>query len=94
MSQKEERTAKLMVDSKLKAVHDDDLSSLLISLNVYDDVCEGRCICHFCNQLIILDNISSIFPYENEVGFCCNTTECILNLMKLGTSKGKEHATA
>lgn len=73
--------AKIMIDNKMKAVHDKDLENLLKSLNVYDDVVNHKCTCLFCRNIITLDNIDSIVPYEQTVQFTCDNTDCHTKLL-------------
>lgn len=68
--------AKIMKNNKMKAVHDNDLESLLRSLNVYEDVISGKFSCLFCNNLITLNNIDSIVPFKGSVQFTCDKQEC------------------
>lgn len=74
----------IMKENKVKAVHDDDLVQLLQSLNVYEDVINKKCKCLFCKELITLDNIDSIVPYDNEVCFTCDKDECHKKLISGG----------
>ena len=83
---------RFVVDSKIKAVHDDDLSDLLISLDVYEDIVNKKHRCLFCDVKINFSNLAGIFPHNNEIGFCCNSIDCRLNLMGFGA--GKERADA
>lgn len=73
--------AKIVKENQMKAVHDKDLEKLLRSLNVYDDVIDGKFKCLFCNNKITLDNIDSIVPYNNSVQFTCDKSECHLKLI-------------
>ena len=83
-----------MVDSKIKAVHDDDLMNLLISLNIYDDVLNNNCTCYFCGAQINIDNLASIFPHDNEIMFCCDFKKCVFNLISLRNKEDSTHAYA
>lgn len=73
--------ADIVKDNKMKAVHDKDLIQLLKSLNVYEDVIEGKYKCLFCNQVITIDNIDSIVPYEGSVQFTCDKPPCHMKLI-------------
>jgi len=94
MSHKKEGQAKMVIDSKIKAVHDDDLTGLLVSLNVYNGVLEGAFNCHFCEMGITVDNIASLFPQDNEIKFCCNAARCVLAMATLSQQRDKTHAIA
>lgn len=74
----------IMKNNQMKAVHDDDLDSLLKSLNVFDSVCSGKYECLFCHKKITVDNIDAIVPYENSIQFTCDSPECHLKLIGLG----------
>ena len=65
----------------MRAVHDDDLESLLKSLNVYNDVVTGKFKCLFCQNKITIENIDAIVPYNNSVQFTCDNPECHLKLI-------------
>lgn len=73
--------AKIMNNNKMKAVHDKDLEKLLKSLNVYDDVVNRKCTCLFCRNIITLENIDSIVPYEQTIQFTCDNTDCHTKLL-------------
>lgn len=69
-----------MKGSQLKAVHDDDLMTLLMSLGLLDKLRDGHCSCHFCHQVITLENLGAIIPISGEIAFSCDAPSC-LNLM-------------
>lgn len=75
-----------MKDSRLQAVHDDDLITLLTSLGKYDKVCAGQCSCHFCGQTITLENLGAIVPQNGEIAFSCDSLICINNMLEEGNS--------
>ena len=70
-----------MKNKEMRAVHDDDLESLLKSLNVYTDVVTGKFKCLFCQNKITIENIDAIVPYNNSVQFTCDNPECHLKLI-------------
>ena len=70
-----------MKNKEMRAVHDDDLESLLKSLNVYNDVVTGKFKCLFCQNKITIENIDAIVPYNNSVQFTCYNPECHLKLI-------------
>lgn len=76
--------ADIVKDSKMKVVHDKDLENLLNSLNVYEDVLNGKHKCLFCGQIITIDNIDSIVPYHQTVQFTCDKQECHAKLIGMG----------
>lgn len=67
---------RLVKMGEMKAVHDKDLQNLLRSLGVYNDVLDGRATCEFCKGTINIENIEAVFPFNNEVSFCCNNYSC------------------
>lgn len=73
--------ANIMKNDEIQAVHDNDLKNLLKSLNVYEDVINNNYHCLFCDSIITLDNIDSIVPYDGEVQFTCDRSECHLKLL-------------
>jgi len=83
MVKKRMEKVRFMSDKTIKAVHDDDLSRLLMSLGVYDSFIEGDSTCFFCGKHINEDDIFAIFPVDENIEFCCNDAECKLSLMGL-----------
>ena len=83
MFNKNRLKAKIVKDSKLNVVHDDDLETLLKSLKVYDDVISGKKKCLFCESVITMENIDSIVPQNKEVQFTCDNIECHSKLIGL-----------
>lgn len=81
--------AKIMKNSKMKAVHDNDLKELLCSLGVYEDVVNGCYKCIFCGKKITIRNIDSIVPYENSVQFTCDEKDCHSYLIGWGDGNGR-----
>ena len=73
-----------MRDNRLKAVHDDDLSTLLTSLGLYDKVQAGNCPCHFCHQAITLENLGAIIPLNGEIVFSCDAPGCLNSMVEAG----------
>ncbi len=83
MFNKRRLKASLLKKNTLNVVHDNDLESLLKSLDVYDSVVSGEKRCLFCNSIITLDNIDSIVPFEGTVQFTCDKKECHTELIGL-----------
>lgn len=73
-----------MDDKHIKAVHDDDLVSLLSSLGVYEQIKSNSCRCHFCRQIISLDNLGAIIPLDGSIVFSCNVEKCLQQMIKVG----------
>lgn len=74
---------KIMLDNTIKAVHDDDLVSLLKSLDVYDAIISRELKCCYCGINICLDNILAILPIADKIEICCDKPECRMILMGL-----------
>lgn len=73
-----------MKDAHLKAVHDDDLKTLLESLGVYGRIEDGQCCCLFCGEKISIDNLGSIISHEGEIKFSCNQDKCLQQIVDIG----------
>ena len=67
---------------KIKAVHSDDISKFLESLEILDDVKNGKYKCSICNKEITLFNIACIYPDGKEVKFCCDNLTCYEAIVK------------
>lgn len=78
----------LMKDDQIKAVHDDDLTSLLKALGNYERVCNGQCNCFFCNNIIKMENIGAIFPHQGEILFSCDLPSCLRKLVRTEAENG------
>lgn len=63
--------------AKLNAVHDNDLITLLKSLNLLDKIKKGEVKCKFTKEIITLDNLHSIFPEEGTIKVVCDTPKAI-----------------
>ena len=74
----------LMKDSHIKAVHDDDLKSLLSSLGYYEKVRNGECQCHFCLQTISMNNLGAILPLNGKIAFLCDSADCLQKMIEVG----------
>lgn len=88
MREKDFERYTIVKDNQLKAVHDDDLITLLSSLGVYDDVCDEKIECLFCGEKISINNIGAIIPFYGEIKFSCNSPIC---LNKIGEVNIDEH---
>lgn len=64
-------------DEKIKAVHADDVCDFLKSIGEYEKILNGEIMCKYCGEKITLNNISTIFPSNREVCYCCNKDGCI-----------------
>ena len=76
--------ALLMKNGIVKAVHDDDIDKLLISLQCYEDVLKGEKKCDVCGNEVNLENILAVFPKNGQICFCCDNQECYASVLKRG----------
>jgi hypothetical protein len=79
---KKKWSASIMKNGTVKMVHDDDLVNLLKSLGVYNEVASGKFRCLYCGQIITIDNLNSIVPFEQQIGFTCDARDCQEKLIK------------
>lgn len=77
MKKAESRTMR----DKLRAVHDDDLESLLQALGVYGKFSAGKLTCSFCKDAISQQNLHSVFPDSGAIKFCCSRPGCVRALV-------------
>ena len=87
MKKKQSKGATIMNNGTVKAVHDSDIEKLLVSLQCYEDVLEGKAKCDVCGNQINMENILAVFPKKGKVCFCCDNQECYAELLRRG---GKE----
>jgi len=66
-----------MADGRIKAVHDDDLPTLLRGLELWDTFQAQKLTCKFCGATLTLDNLAAIFPDGHTVSLCCDRPPCI-----------------
>ncbi|MCK4297434.1 MAG: hypothetical protein KAW56_00330 [Candidatus Marinimicrobia bacterium] len=62
---------------EINAVFEHDIINVLKSLEIYENILSGKFHCSFCNKVITIENIHSIFPEDENIMFCCNDSECI-----------------
>lgn len=74
----------LIKRGELRAVLDSDLDQYLESLGCRDVIIKGEARCVFCGRPVTPDNLHALFPYKDQVGFCCDESECILRLASEG----------
>ena len=77
-----------MLKENIKAVHDNDLSNLLKSLEIYDEVMSGQKKCKFCGDVIDFNNLETIFPESGDIKFGCNKNSCLSQLYDFINAKG------
>ena len=69
----------------VKAVHENDLNNLLVSLGIFEDIVAGHHTCVFCSCPINLENIGAIVPEGGGIKVICENVACIY---KLGQAEG------
>ena len=65
----------------IKAVHDDDLLSLLESLNLLNKFNAGKLTCAFCGDIINYNNLHSLLPDSGTIKLVCSKPSCVSLLM-------------
>ena len=65
---------------RLKAIHDDNLISLLTNLNLIDDVNSSMVKCKFCKGTITIENICAVIPDTGNIGLSCDKPNCLAKL--------------
>lgn len=78
----------MVQNEHMKAVYDDDLATLLQSLRVYDDICDGKVLCEYCQQQVTLENLGAIIPIDGRIAFSCDKAGCLNSLAEEGGSHG------
>lgn len=71
----------IMKDNRIKAVIEDDLVALLVSLGVYDDILAAKVHCMYCNNLITPENIEAIVLVDHEIKIVCSEPQCRQKLL-------------
>ena len=79
--EKSKRKTRIMENNTIKAVHDDDIISLLRSLQLYDLVSDGKIKCAFCEGAITVDNLDAIIPDDGKIVLSCNNATCHAKLL-------------
>jgi hypothetical protein len=68
---------------KVLAVHDQDLEKVLEGLGILHKFKRGELKCKFCDRIITLENLHSIFPQSGDIKLVCDSYRCIRELSKL-----------
>ena len=64
----------------VKVIHDDKIKYLLSNLELLTPIMEGKIKCKFCQEVVSLETINSIFPESGTIKVSCNKPECVLVL--------------
>lgn len=62
---------------KIKAVHEDDLDTLLESLGLAQGIADGKYPCMYCEKQISIENLWGISYKGKQLQFICSNHECI-----------------
>lgn len=65
-----------------KAVYDEELIPFLKKLHLYSRIMEKKIKCHFCKDVITLDNFGGVFRKNDEIKVFCNKPECYYQALK------------
>ena len=60
----------------MRAIHDDDLETVLRGLGIFEDLIRGRSNCHICQGEVSLSGIGCIFALNGEICVCCSRPAC------------------
>ena len=74
-----------MEKHRISAIYDDDLDSFLGSLGLLTIVKSGKAKCAICKDRVGFDNLHAVFPHDNKIDLCCDTTSCTVALKELLT---------
>jgi len=69
-----------MFTETMRAVHSDDITSLLTSLGILDGVNSGEFKCSVCGEPVTVESISCIYPENDQVMLLCDKTNCVEEL--------------
>lgn len=65
----------------VNAIMDKDLKQILIQTGQFEDFINGNLKCECCGNIITIDNISTLVPYDTDKGiklkFYCNNIDCV-----------------
>lgn len=68
---------------KIRAVHDENLETVLEGLGIWSQFKRGELKCKFCKNIITLDNLHSIFPQSGAIKMVCENHDCVRELLEL-----------
>jgi hypothetical protein len=61
---------------KIHAIHDDDLEKFLAAIGLLNSLKAGKLKCKFCDAIVTLESIYSIFPDSGNISLVCNKEQC------------------
>ena len=76
--------------TKIHAIHERDIESIIRDLGLYDKIAVGEVNCSICGKKIRMDNILSIYMEEEEIMLCCDSGECCEVILRKRDRIGNE----
>lgn len=70
------RRGEIMNKELTKCTRSEKVTDLLHKLGIYESIVNGEFRCIFCNEIITIENVDSILPFESTYSFTCNRSEC------------------
>jgi hypothetical protein len=67
----------------INAVYGDELDKLLLNLNEFERVKQGKAKCKYCSQIITKENIVLLFPESGDVKYVCSSPDCMSKIETL-----------
>lgn len=61
----------------LQLIHDDQLEKLLANLGLQEKINDSKLKCKFCREIVLVENIYSIFPESGSIKVACDKVGCI-----------------
>jgi len=68
--------------SPLRAVHDDDLDTLLESLKLSRDLEAGRLRCRVCGTQMTRENLLALLPDYDAISLVCSNPACLKGILR------------
>lgn len=72
-----------MKQKVLPAVHEHDLGRLLSSLNMLDEIRNGKINCAICGDTVMLNNFQCIYVESGEIRVCCTKLTCYQHVLNI-----------
>ena len=70
------------MEFKIKAVHEAELEKYLKSLDIFNEIKEGKYQCRHCKTTITLENFLCMYPFNDEIVMCCDNPKCYQKALK------------
>lgn len=64
-------------------VYDDDLLLVFKKLGIEESFLQGKLNCNFCDEVVSMDNLSSLYLEDKKIKLVCSNESCI-NLIYKG----------